>query len=370
MKLKGSIVIAFSGRKYLMVRHSQRAWEFPGGRIEGDESPLETAKREFREETGLRGEDWRDCGVARLENGNLALFRCRASGKPVPETGEIAEARYFTAPPFNLSFERSEYFELLGMAGWRAKPKTDYDTASREFDCLRGKTAGDEIWAGAIAKWGKVNKYDRVLDIGCGTGRHSITLAETYGADVCGLDYSGGMLSKANAKRGGCWLRADASTLPVASGTFDTALLILVLQHVDDEPMAISEAKRALRPGGRLLIATVSHSRIRRHISRLFPSLVRLDTDRFMSVPELRWHLADHGFTGIRTGIMRTDKKIEPVEGIVERFRRRFISTLALVPEKDFERNMATFERRLRKEYGDSVETDVEITFIGARKQA
>jgi ubiquinone/menaquinone biosynthesis C-methylase UbiE len=367
MNLKGSIVIAFSGRRYLMVRHSHRAWEFPGGRLERGETPLDAAKREFLEETGLRGTNWQDCGTARLKNGNLRIFSCNVSGKPEPGTEEIAEARYFTAPPMELSFPRPEYFGLMEMAGRKTKRKTDYDAASREFDQVRSRTAGDDFWSEAIRKWGHIGPESRVLDIGCGTGRHSLGVMGCC-ADVCGIDYSAGMLGKANSKERGCWLRGDASNLPVARGRFDSALMILVLQHVDDEPMAINEALRALKPGGHILIATVSHSRIRRHLTSLFPGLAQIDLDRFMPVPELKWHLGSQGFADVRSHVVRTAPVEETIEGMVERFRRRYISTLALVPEGDFDERLAVFEGRLRKIFGDTVKTDVEITFVEAKK--
>lgn len=368
MKLKGSIVIAFCGRKYLMVRHGTREWEFPGGRMEGYENPLETAMREFTEETGLKGTGWKECGIAKLVTGNLALFTCNVAGIPVPQTNEIVEAGYFTALPMNLSFDRSEYFQLLGMAGRGPKPKTDYDIASREFDNVRGQTATDDCWTDAIMKWGDIASDSRVLDIGCGTGRHALCVRNRCEADILGLDYSSGMLEKANVKASGIWCRGDAARLPFADWTFDRAIMILVLQHMDDEPAVIFEACRVLRPGGRLLIATVSHSRIKRHVTRLFPGLARIDLERFMPLPELKWHLRNQGLIDIRQGVMKTAKRTESVDDLVERFRRRYISTLALVPEKDFEKNLAIFEGRLRKIYGSTAETDVEIAFIGASK--
>ncbi len=369
MKLKGSIVIAFSGRRYLMVRHSHRAWEFPGGRMEVGETPLDTAKREFLEETGLRGRNWEDCGTASLKNGNLRIFTCKVSGKPVPRTEEIGEAGYFTALPMELSFERPEYFGLMEMAGWAPKRKTDYDVASRDFDRVRSRTAGDDFWSEAIREWGRIGPNSRVLDIGCGTGRHSLGVMGCC-ADVWGVDYSAGMLEKANSKSRGCWLRGDASNLPIARERFDNTLMMLVLQHLDDEPMAINEALRALKPGGHLLIATVSHSRIKRHLTSLFPGLARIDLDRFMPVPELKWHLREQGVANVRSHVVRTEPIDEPIDGIVERFRRRYISTLALVPEDEFEKHLKIFEERLRKEFGDTVRTDVEITFIEGMKPA
>ncbi len=389
MKLKGSIVIARSafgqksesssafeqksesshGRKYIMVKHTERQWEFPGGHIEGKETPLQAAKRELKEETGLIGKNWKDCGVAELDNGNLALFSCTVSGVPEPETHEIDEARYFTAPPMNLSFKRFEYFLLLEMAGWQPKKKTDYDIASKEFDNIRSKSLIHlDDWTNSLIKWGRIRKNTHVLDAGCGTGRYSIEINECTGAKVTGIDFSRGMLSKASAKDHGIWLQGDASSLPFESDTFDTVIIMLVLQHVDDEPRVISQARRVLKPGGQLVIVTLSHARIKCHIMRHFPGLVKIDLDRFMPIPELKWHLAHENFDNIHHHNVRSQPTEASIDDMIHRFRKRYISTLALVPEGDFETNLAIFEKELRKNYGQTVEFGVEMVFIEARK--
>ena len=43
------------GGRLLLVRHPERGWEFPGGRVEPGESPEEAMHRELLEETGRRG---------------------------------------------------------------------------------------------------------------------------------------------------------------------------------------------------------------------------------------------------------------------------------------------------------------------------
>ena len=369
MKLKGSIVIARHGGKYIMVNHNERTWEFPGGHIEGDETPLEAAKRELKEETGLIGKSWKDCGIAELDNGNLALFSCNVSDVPRPETQEIGEARYFTAPPIGLSFERHEYFLLLKMAGWEPKKKTNYDIASREFDNIRSKSSTHlDDWTNGLIRWGKIRKGKQVLDAGCGTGRYSLEINERTGANVTGIDFSRGMLSKASQKDKGIWLQGDASNLPFERAIFDTVIIMLVLQHIDDEPQVISEAKRVLKPGGQLVIVTVSHARIKSHLMRHFPGAVKIDLDRFMPVPELKWHLANENFINIHHHTVKSQPVISSIDDMIHRFRKRYISTLALVPEGDFEKNLAIFEKELRKIYGQTVESAVELVFIEARK--
>ena len=54
-------------------------------------------------------------------------------------------------------------------------------------------------------------------------------------------------------------LRAPAEDLPFADDTFDTVVSTLVLCGVDDQPRALREARRVLRPGGRLIF--VEHVR-------------------------------------------------------------------------------------------------------------
>jgi arsenite methyltransferase len=111
---------------------------------------------------------------------------------------------------------------------------------------------------------------ERVLDAGCGPGFYVADLLERVGAEgsVVGVDTSPQMLAMTAKRAPRADLREGAVTaLPVEDSDFDRALSVQVLEYVDDIPAALSELRRALRPGGRLVIwdvdwATVSwHSR-------------------------------------------------------------------------------------------------------------
>jgi malonyl-CoA O-methyltransferase len=100
----------------------------------------------------------------------------------------------------------------------------------------------------------------RVLDLGCGTGRHALPLAEA-GALVTAVDFSPGMLARARARPGSDRVRfvvADLRRpLPFPDAAFDLVVSGLVLEHLPDLPAFFAEARRTLRPGGRAVVSTI-----------------------------------------------------------------------------------------------------------------
>lgn len=103
---------------------------------------------------------------------------------------------------------------------------------------------------------------ERVLDIGSGPGYLACEIAQRMGprGAVHGIDPSQSMLATA-ARRDASpraapvhFSRGDALTLPFPDGTFDAVTATQVYEYVADMPAALAEARRVLRPSGRLLI--------------------------------------------------------------------------------------------------------------------
>jgi SAM-dependent methyltransferase len=100
----------------------------------------------------------------------------------------------------------------------------------------------------------------RILDAGCGSGPLSAAL-RAKGAVVTGFDASAAMVELARRRLGDdADLRvADlAAPLPFADAEFDDVVASLVLHYLGDWTKPLSELRRVLRPGGRL-IASVNH---------------------------------------------------------------------------------------------------------------
>lgn len=97
------------------------------------------------------------------------------------------------------------------------------------------------------------------LDIGSGPGLLAAQIAERVrpSGSVHGLDPSESMLalSAERAAAAGVTLAAGAATeLPYADSAFDIVTATQVYEYVPDMPAALAEARRVLRPGGRLLV--------------------------------------------------------------------------------------------------------------------
>ncbi len=97
----------------------------------------------------------------------------------------------------------------------------------------------------------------RVLDIGCGTGRFTRALEEA-GAHITGVDVDTAALAIAAGRVDGPLVHADAHGLPFADDAFDLAVTITATEFLTDPALALDEAVRVTRPGGRLLVAALN----------------------------------------------------------------------------------------------------------------
>jgi ubiquinone/menaquinone biosynthesis C-methylase UbiE len=92
----------------------------------------------------------------------------------------------------------------------------------------------------------------RLADIGGGTGNYALALKRD-GWEPVVVDPSPAMLARAQAK-GLDTVQADAQSLPFEDASFDAATMISMLHHVEDRQLALAEARRILKPAGKLAL--------------------------------------------------------------------------------------------------------------------
>lgn len=199
-----------------------------------------------------------------------------------------------------------------------------------------------------------------LLDVGCGPGTDTITLAPLVGEDglVVGMDYDESMIKEAN-ERGQAGrittriqhLVADALSIPFKSNSFDVCMAERLFQHVADTQSVIKEMVRVTKAGGRIAVAdadwcTLSIDTveidIERRITRFLQGLVRngyagrqlfrLFKEQFLSHVHIEVHpiiWTDwHVFRATSLSMANLDKKLIESETVTDQELQRFFLSL------------------------------------------
>ena len=129
-----------------------------------------------------------------------------------------------------------------------------------DWDAARYHRISDPqlAWGRAVAARLNAVAGERILDLGCGTGRLTAEIAQLPGIIVVGLDPSATMLEEAGVRRGSdrgqtpVYVRADGARLPFDSA-FDAVFSAAVFHWIPDHDQLFRSVYDALRPGGRLI---------------------------------------------------------------------------------------------------------------------
>ena len=116
--------------------------------------------------------------------------------------------------------------------------------------------------AGLLAEEARAG--ERVLDLGCGAGQF-LALLRRLDAEPVGVELSERALARAAEAEPGVetHLLAPDGSIPLVHGSVDLVWCSEVIEHVADVGYLLSEVRRVLRPGGRLLLTTPFHGRIK-----------------------------------------------------------------------------------------------------------
>lgn len=160
----------------------------------------------------------------------------------------------------------------------------------------------------------------RVLDLGCGEGRHAITAWLEAPVQVVGVDVAADDLTIAARRAGELqgdadddgrslhWIRGSGLALPFTDASFDRVICAEVLEHIPDYRNMLAEIRRVLKPGGVLAVS----------VPRFVPEWVC-------------WQLSDayHQVEGGHVRIFRTGTLTRALEAQgLERFHRHWAHSL------------------------------------------
>lgn len=196
----------------------------------------------------------------------------------------------------------------------------------------------------AVSRWLELKPQEKVLDLCCGTGRHSISL-QKMGYQVTGVDLSPALLDVAEKTSQGLgieYIRGDMRSLPLASENFDAVVNLFTsfgyFVEDTDNRRVFEEISRVLKPSGRFLVDFLNREAV---IKNLVPRSEREEDG--IHILEERWIEGDFVHKLIR---LRDEKGERTYQERVKMYKREqmeeMMASTGLKVEKvqgDFEGN-------------------------------
>lgn len=138
-----------------------------------------------------------------------------------------------------------------------------YDGIAGKLTSISGLFTGHSILAGQVLRQGAfdLRGCKRILDAGCGNGRHCKYILRRGDADAAihAFDLSQRMLKRSQRRLKSSrinYVAADLTRLPYPDAFFDAIVCGWVLEHLPDPLPGLKELTRILQPGGKLLLMT------------------------------------------------------------------------------------------------------------------
>jgi ubiquinone/menaquinone biosynthesis C-methylase UbiE len=193
--------------------------------------------------------------VSRHKEGNWVLFRLREEGLG----GALSRAIVDMLPAHDEALAR-DLARLEDVKLQRAELAASYFSSNAEnWERLRSLHVHEEDVEQAMQAIVGRQGIKTLIDLGTGTGR-VLTLVAPLAEQAFGIDSSREMIAiaRANVERSGLKQaqvrQGDIYALPFANATADLVTIHQVLHFLDDPARALTEARRILKPDGRLLI--------------------------------------------------------------------------------------------------------------------
>ena len=137
-----------------------------------------------------------------------------------------------------------------------------FDSVASRYDLMNDlmSLGVHRLWKDAFVDWLRPRPGQRLIDVGGGTGDIAFRYRDRGGGAVVVCDINREMLAVGRDRAidrgrldGLSWVCGDAERLPVPSASFDAYTIAFCLRNVTRIDLALAEARRVLKPGGRFM---------------------------------------------------------------------------------------------------------------------
>jgi ubiquinone/menaquinone biosynthesis C-methylase UbiE len=197
-------------------------------------------------------------------------------------------------------------------------------------------------WLAAVRRSAPLPRTSRIADVGCGTGRFSTGLADTYSAHVVGIDRSAKMLAEVRSRHHHVsFLVADAEGLPFRRGSMDMVFLSNVIHHLSDLAGAAQGFADVLKSNGFVVVRNYVREQLRGvPYLEFFPDAYAASVEMLSSSGEIQTAFGRAGFELVSSRTVEQPVAASPSDYLAK-VKSRTYSDLVAIPDDAFNAGVA-----------------------------
>jgi ubiquinone/menaquinone biosynthesis C-methylase UbiE len=221
----------------------------------------------------------------------------------------------------------------------------DLTSVPEKYHSSRALTPADvRRWVSLVQEVIQPEVGNSLIDLGCGTGRFTVPLAEQLGLPVIGIDPSQRMLreAKENTRTPRITYReGSAESIPLDTNTGALIFMSNAIHHVKNLDQALREMARVLQPRGIVFLRNYSRENLESlYYLQFFPEAIRISVEMVWPRSTLVERFTARSFVLLSQGTMHQEASPD-FEAYVRKIGSRVYSDLALIPDEAFHRGIA-----------------------------
>ena len=248
--------------------------------------------------------------------------------------------------------------------------KFRYDHTDIHMDYDRARSLSKDtidMWMDLLAFNVDRASVNYILDLGCGTGRFSASLAAHFNAFVHCVDPSNKMLDVArrNCMHPRCRFTLGSSdAIPFGNDSIDLTFMSMTYHHIENKCRAIDEVRRVSRASGRFCVRNSTLQSIDSHLwTRFFPTAAESERQRLPRREEVVDLVKGRGFDVISRGAIRQQFAADTTE-YLQKIGSRGLSSLRAITDAEFSQGLADMTEYLKGETANGAIFEIIDLFI------
>jgi ubiquinone/menaquinone biosynthesis C-methylase UbiE len=218
--------------------------------------------------------------------------------------------------------------------------------AARRYDSARSLPAETKtLWLNALTSSIPAAAIRKILDLGCGTGRFTFALSETFQCPAVGVEPSAAMLdiARLQAEANVEWRQGHGESIPLPDGAVDLVFMSQVFHHFNQPQKALAEIYRVLTPSGFLAIRNGT----REHNGELvwlkfFSEAYEIEEQRTPSATELEQAVLGESFETLAHRVIH-QRFASSYSEYFDKVSQRALSALITINDDDFQKGLEAF---------------------------